>query len=45
MALRPVLQFPDKRLTVVAKPIASISDEIRQLASDMCEPRPSEMDG
>ena len=37
MALRPVLQFPDKRLTVVAKPIASISDEIRQLASDMCE--------
>jgi len=37
MALRPVLQFPDKRLTVVAKPIASISDEIRSLASDMCE--------
>ena len=37
MALRPVLQFPDKRLTVVAKPIEKISDEIRQLAQDMCE--------
>src|SRR5262245_44161819 len=37
MALRPVLQFPDKRLTVVAKPIEQITDEIRQLAQDMCE--------
>ena len=37
MALRPVLQFPDKRLTVVAKPIEEITDEIRQLAQDMCE--------
>ncbi len=37
MALRPVLQFPDKRLTVEAKPIESITDEIRQLAQDMCE--------
>ena len=37
MALRPVLQFPDKRLTIVAKPIEAIGDEIRQLAQDMCE--------
>ncbi len=37
MALRTVLQFPDKRLKTAAKPIESISDEIRQLAQDMCE--------
>jgi peptide deformylase len=37
MALRPVLQFPDKRLKVTAKPVEKISDEIRQLAQDMCE--------
>jgi peptide deformylase len=37
MALRPVLQFPDKRLTIKAEPIESITDEIRQLAQDMCE--------
>ena len=37
MALRPVLQFPDKRLTVKAQPIDAITDEIRQLAQDMCE--------
>lgn len=37
MALRPVLQFPDKRLTLKAKPIETITDEIRQLARDMCE--------
>ena len=37
MALRPVLQFPDKRLTVKAQSIDSITDELRQLAQDMCE--------
>jgi peptide deformylase len=37
MALRPVLQFPDKRLTRKAKPITEITDELRQLAQDMCE--------
>jgi len=37
MALRPVLQFPDKRLKVTAKPVEKIDDEIRQLAQDMCE--------
>jgi len=37
MALRPVLQFPDKRLRVVSRPIETITDELRQLAQDMCE--------
>ena len=37
MALRPVLQFPDKRLRVVSRPIEAIGDELRQLAQDMCE--------
>jgi peptide deformylase len=37
MALRPVLQFPDKRLSREALPIDAISDEIRQLAQDMCD--------
>ena len=37
MALRPVLQYPDKRLARKADPIGSISDEIRQLAQDMCD--------
>jgi peptide deformylase len=37
MALRPVLKFPDRRLTLKASPIAQVTDEIRQLAQDMCE--------
>lgn len=37
MALREVVQFPDPRLKLVSKPIAQITDEIRQLALDMIE--------
>ena len=37
MPLREVLQFPDKRLKVVSAPVAKVSQEIRQLASDMLE--------
>lgn len=37
MALRPVLKFPDKRLTVAAAPIDEVTDELRRLAQDMCE--------
>ena len=37
MALRTVLQFPDKRLRVVSQPIGTITDELRQLAQDMCD--------
>src|SRR5262245_2646857 len=37
MALRPVLQYPDKRLTRKAEPIEKITDEVRQLAQDMCD--------
>jgi len=37
MALRPVLQFPDKRLRDVSAPIAEITDEIRELARDLCD--------
>lgn len=37
MALLEVLQFPDPRLKRVSRPIEEVTDEIRQLASDMCE--------
>jgi peptide deformylase len=37
MALRPVLQFPDKRLLGRSQEISEITDEIRELAFDMCE--------
>ena len=37
MALREVLQFPDPRLKRVSKPIDEVSDELRELARDMCE--------
>jgi peptide deformylase len=37
MALRPVLQFPDKRLREVSLRIETVTDEIRSLAADMLE--------
>ena len=37
LALRPVLQYPDPRLRRVSRPIGTITDELRQLAQDMCE--------
>ncbi|MGH0032685.1 MAG: peptide deformylase [Myxococcota bacterium] len=37
MALRPVLKFPDSRLLGKSVPIEEISDEIRELAADMCD--------
>jgi peptide deformylase len=37
MALREVLQFPDKRLKEKSEPVTEITDEIRELARDMCE--------
>ena len=37
MALLPILSFPDQRLRTVAQPISEVTDEIRQLASDMLE--------
>jgi peptide deformylase len=37
MALRPVLQFPDKRLHRISRPIDAVTDDLRQLAQDMCD--------
>jgi len=37
MALREVLQFPDKRLRRISRPVEKITDEIRALARDMCD--------
>jgi len=37
MALLKILHYPDPRLHTVAKPVAEVSDEIRQLAADMAE--------
>jgi peptide deformylase len=35
MALLPILEFPDPRLRTVAKPVAEVTDEIRQLVKDL----------
>ena len=37
MALLKILHYPDPRLHTVAKSVASVDDEIRQLAADMAE--------
>ena len=37
MALREILQFPDRRLRRISKPIEEVSEVIRELASDMLE--------
>jgi peptide deformylase len=37
MALLKILQYPDKRLHTVARPIETVDHEIRQLAADMAE--------
>jgi peptide deformylase len=37
MALREVLQFPDKRLREVSKPIERVTDDLRALAQDMLD--------
>jgi len=37
MALLPILRYPDPRLHTRAKPITTVTDEIRQLIRDMAE--------
>jgi peptide deformylase len=37
MALLNILQYPDKRLHKVAKPVAQVDDRIRKLVADMAE--------
>jgi len=37
MAVLTVLHFPDERLRTIAKPVATITDETRQLVADMLE--------
>lgn len=37
MSLLKILQYPDKRLHTVAKPVVQVDDEIRQLVADMAE--------
>jgi peptide deformylase len=37
MALLKILQYPDERLHTIARPVAEVDDEIRQLAADMAE--------
>jgi len=37
MALLKILHYPDPRLHTVAKPVAAVTDEVRQLATDMAE--------
>ena len=37
MAILEILEYPDPRLRTVAKPVAEVNDEIRQIISDMLE--------
>ena len=37
MALLPVIVAPDPRLKIISKPVAEVTDEIRELAADMFE--------
>lgn len=37
MPLRPVLQFPDKRLRRISEPVSAVTDEVRSLAEDMLD--------
>ena len=37
MALLEILEYPDPKLRTVAKPVAEVNDEIRQLVDDMLE--------
>lgn len=37
MAILEILEFPDPRLRTVAKPVAKVDDNIRQLIADMFE--------
>ena len=37
MALREVLQYPDPLLKRVSEPVEQVTDELRELANDMCE--------
>jgi peptide deformylase len=37
MALLPILRYPDPRLHTVAKPVAEVDEEIRQLVDNMLE--------
>ena len=37
MALLKILQYPDKRLHTIARPVAAVDEEMRRLAADMAE--------
>lgn len=37
MALLKILEFPDKRLRTIAKPVAAVDDAVRQIVDDMFE--------
>ena len=37
MAIRDILLYPDRRLNLVAKPVAHVDDKVRQLIDDMAE--------
>jgi len=39
MTVRPILQWPDKRLRTAAEPVAEITDEIRTIWQDMVDTR------
>ncbi|MDP0587992.1 MAG: peptide deformylase [Candidatus Endonucleobacter bathymodioli] len=37
MAILEILEYPDPRLRIIAKPVAEVNDDIRQIIDDMLE--------
>ena len=37
MAIRDIIEVPDKRLKTISKPVAAVSDDTRALMDDMLE--------
>ncbi|MCG2637920.1 MULTISPECIES: peptide deformylase [Bradyrhizobium] len=37
MAIRPIVRYPDRRLTVPARPVTAFDDGLRELAADLLE--------
>ncbi|WP_375308258.1 peptide deformylase [Bradyrhizobium sp. A11] len=37
MTIRPILRYPDRRLALAARPVATFDDELRALARDLLE--------
>lgn len=37
MTIRPIVRYPDRRLTMPARPVTAFDDGLRELAADLLE--------